>query len=243
MTKWIVMLIVVVATTACNKMNVENTRLLAENDSLKNQIENDKIVADKLFAITQLIDEIEVDRLGLSVNLETGMDPADYEQKVKSIQQSIKVASEKISSLSKSNNTYASMIKKYEKQIQAKAKEIMELNSLVSQYKEQNEGLISKVDLQNIEIEDKSTLIEIKEQELYLIEAKVQELVKQAELSEAEAYFAKGEAYYLAASRTKLAPKKRQETLKEALGLYEQAEKLGVSEASSKIKEIKDQIN
>lgn len=224
---------------ACNDLEQNNAKLLAENDSLKIQIENDRLVSQKLLVITNLIDEIEKDQMGLSINLETGIDPDDYEKKVNAIQKSMQEASKKISSLSKVNSSYAALIKKYEKELATKANEILKLNVLVSQITEENEGLISKVDLQNAEIEQKSQLIEAKQQELILIEAKVQELVKQAEITQAEAYFARGEAYYLAATRTKLAPKKKQITLNEALAYYEQAEKLGVTEATTKINQIK----
>lgn len=227
---------------ACNDLEENNAKLLAENDSLKIQIENDKLVTQKLLNITNLIDQIERDQMGLSLNLETGIDPEDYESKINAIQKTMLEASKKINSLAKVNSSYSALIKKYEKDLAAKANEIIKLNVLVAQIKEENEGLISKVDLQNAEIEEKSQLIEAKKQELELIEAKVQELVKQAEISQAEAFYARGEAYFLAATRTKLAPKKKQVTLNEALSYYEQAEKLGVTEATSKISQIKSMV-
>ncbi|MEQ8925792.1 MAG: hypothetical protein RLO81_08265 [Fulvivirga sp.] len=233
-------LLVAVAAISCNDdLKNENSELLSQIDSLKIQIDNDKVVAEKLIALTTIIDQIEKDKLALSINLETGINPDDYEKKMLDIQKSIQAAGKKIMDLSKVNTTYTSMIKKYEKEIAEKANELVKLNLLVDQYKEENQGLISKVDLQNLEIIEKNQLIETKKQELELIEAKVQELVKLAELTQSEAYFAKGEAYYLAATRTKLAPKKKQATLNEAISYFEQAEKMGNTQASDKIKDIK----
>ncbi|QSE97869.1 hypothetical protein [Fulvivirga lutea] len=242
MKQTIIALLVAVAAFSCNDdLKNENAQLLSELDSLKIQIENDKLVSDKLVAITKIIDQIEKDKFALSINLETGINSDDYERKMQDIQNSIQLAGKKIKDLSKVNSTYASIIKKYEKEIAEKASDIVKLNMLVAQYQEDNQGLISKVDLQNLEIIEKNQLIETKQQELALIEAKVQELVKQAELTQAEAYFAKGEAYYLAATRTKLAPRKKQATLNEALTYFEQAEKMGITQATDKIKEIKAQ--
>lgn len=242
MKRTLLLLLMGLTIMACNDLKNENFKLLAENDSLKIQIENDKLISQKLLSITNLIDEIEKSQMGLSINLESGIDPEDYEQKINNIQKSMVEASKKINSLSKVNSSYSALIKKYERDIAAKVNEIMKLNVLVAQISEENEGLITKVDLQNAEINEKNQQIETRQQELALIEAKVQELVNQAVLSQAEAFYAKGEAYYLAATRTKLAPRKKQVTLHEALSYYEQAEKLGVTEATNKISQIKSMV-
>ena len=97
--------------------------------------------------------------------------------------------------------------------------------------------------LQDAEIADKQTQIEAKTQELAFIEARVQELMIQSKVSEADAYyFTRAVAVEEAANRTKLAPRKKKETLKEAVELYKKALSLGKNEAQAKIDELEKRL-
>lgn len=91
-------------------------------------------------------------------------------------------------------------------------------------------------------LEDKESEILSKQQELALIEARIQELMIQSKMSEADAYYARASAVEEAANRTKLAPKKKKETLKEAVELYKKALSLGKNEAQAKIDELEKKI-
>jgi hypothetical protein len=77
---------------------------------------------------------------------------------------------------------------------------------------------------------------------LALIEAKIQELMIQSKMSEADAYYARAQAVEEAANRTKLAPRKKKETLKEAVELYKKALSMGKTEAQAKIDELEPKI-
>jgi hypothetical protein len=65
----------------------------------------------------------------------------------------------------------------------------------------------------------------------------------QSKLSEADSYYARAEAVEEAANRTKLAPRKKKETLKEAIELYKKAQSLGNTKAQAKIDELTKRVN
>ncbi len=90
----------------------------------------------------------------------------------------------------------------------------------VDKYRNENQNLVSTVNMQEAELTDKQSQIDAKTQELALIEARVQELMIQSKMTEADAYFARAQAVEEAANRTKLAPKKKKETYREAIELY-----------------------
>jgi hypothetical protein len=96
--------------------------------------------------------------------------------------------------------------------------------------------------LQEAEIADKQTQIDSKNQELALIEARVQELMIQSKITDADAYFTRAQAVEEAANRTRLAPRKKKETLKEAVELYKKALSLGKNEAQDKITELEKKL-
>jgi hypothetical protein len=96
--------------------------------------------------------------------------------------------------------------------------------------------------MQEAELNDKQAQIEAKQQELALIEARIQELMVQSKMSEADSYFARGQAVEEAANRTKLAPRKKKDTLKEALELYKKALSLGNDKAKAKVDELEKRV-
>ena len=116
------------------------------------------------------------------------------------------------------------------------------LQEQVEQFRNENENLIITVNLQDAEIADKQDQIEAKSQELALIEARVQELMIQSKVSEGDAYYMRAMAIETAANRTRLAPRKKRETMREALELYKKALSLGKSEARAKINELEPRL-
>ncbi|MEQ9166543.1 MAG: hypothetical protein RLO12_09820 [Fulvivirga sp.] len=244
MKKLFILPVLILAFASCNtkQLETENAALKAAMDSLNIQIENDKVVGEQLAKVSALMDSIDKERNSLRINLETGIKPDDYETRMKGIQQYLKDTREQLSDMEKNNTSYSALVRKLQKELVSKNTEITNLQNQVALYQEENQGLISKVNLQSVEIEDKNEMIMIKEQELALIEAKMQELMIKAEVSEADAFFARGEAMELAADRTKLAPKKRKETYQEALELYKKSQSLGNTFAQAKIEALQKKI-
>ena len=64
----------------------------------------------------------------------------------------------------------------------------------------------------------------------------------QSKISEADAFYTRAVAVEEAANRTKLAPRKKKQTLKEAVELYRKALSLGKNEAQAKITEIEKRL-
>ena len=126
--------------------------------------------------------------------------------------------------------------------LEERNKEIAQLNEHVDQLRNENQNLITTVGLQEAELTDKEAQILAKQQELALIEAKIQELMISSKVSEADGYYARAQAVEEAANRTKLAPKKKKETYTEAIELYKKALSLGKEEAQAKITELEKKI-
>src|SRR5690606_9113046 len=173
----------------------------------------------------------------------------DYASRMKDINNYVKDTERKIDDLektlssSKANaRSYAKTIQKLKADLEAKTQEIVGLQEQVEKYRNENQNLITTVGMQEAELIDKQSEIEAKTQELALIEARVQELMIQSKMSEADAYFARAAAVEEAANRTKLAPKKKKETLREAIELYKKSLSLGKAEAQARIEELEKRI-
>src|SRR5690606_18083731 len=123
-----------------------------------------------------------------------------------------------------------------------KTDEIAFLEEEVDRFRRENESLMITVNLQDAELADKQELLDARTQELAFIEARVQELLIQAKMSEADAYYTRAEAIEMAAQRTRLAPRKRRETMREALELYRKAHSLGHEEAEAKITALEERL-
>jgi len=195
------------------------------------------------------MDSIDANRQLLRVNMVEGTTYDDYTSRMKDLNNYVKDTQSKIEELEKSlkkskgaANAYAATIKKLKADLEAKNTEILNLQAQVDKYRNENENLVQTVTLQTKEIEDQEAEIAAKRQELALIEARIQELMVQSKMSEADGYFARAVAVEEAANRTKLAPRKKKETLKEALELYKKSLSLGKAEAQAKITELEQKM-
>ncbi len=218
----------------------ENTKLQSQVDSLKFELQTTQELAQTLTDVGVLMDSIDASRQLLRVNMVEGTTYDDYSSRMKDINNYVKDTQSKIEDLEKalkkskgSSNAFSATIKKLKADLEERSKEITNLQGQVEQLSNENRNLITTTELQEAELSDKEAQIEAKGQELALIEARVQEIMIQSKMSEADSYYARGEAVEEAANRTKLAPKKKRETLKEALELYKKAQSLGNSNAQA----------
>jgi uncharacterized phage infection (PIP) family protein YhgE len=238
---------VVALFAACD--NGEKVALQSKVDSLKVELEASQKVAATLNEVGILMDSIDASRQLLRVNMVEGTTYDDYKSRMKDINGYVKDTQKKIDDLEKSlsssqskNSTNAKLIKKLKADIETKSQEIASLQEQVDKFRSENQNLITTVGMQEAELSDKSAQIETKNQELALIEARVQEMMIQSKMSEADAYFARGQAVEEAARRTQLAPRKRKETYKEAIELYKKSLSLGKTEAQEKITALEKKI-
>jgi chromosome segregation ATPase len=228
----------------------EAERLKGQVDSLQNELQVSQQMAQTLQEVGTLMDSIDASRQMLRVNVIEGTTYSDYTSRMKDLNNYVKETQSKIGDLEKSlkkskanNNAFASTIKKLKADLETKNQEIGALQQRVEELGNLNENMKITIDMQEAELNDKSAQIEEKTQELALIEARIQELMIQSKMSEADSYFARGEAVEEAANRTKLAPRKKKETYKEALELYKKALSLGSDKAQAKITELEKKIN
>lgn len=227
----------------------EKEELKSQVDSLKRELQTSQEMAETLTEVGTLMDSIDASRQLLRVNMVEGTTYDDYSSRMKDINAYVRETQEKIAALEKSlrtskasGATFSSTIKKLKADLESRTQEIAMLQEQVEKYRSENENLINTVGLQEAEIADKQAQIETKNQELALIEARVQELMIQSKVSEADAYYTRAQAVEEAANRTKLAPRKKKETLKEAVELYRKSLSLGKSEAQGKIEELEQKL-
>ncbi|MBL7856146.1 MAG: hypothetical protein JNM57_00540 [Cyclobacteriaceae bacterium] len=227
----------------------EKERLQSQVDSMRVELEVSQKMAQTLTEVGTLMDSIDASRQLLRVNMVEGTSYNNYTSRMRDLNSYVKDTQSKIDDLEKSlksskstSNAYAKTIKKLKADLESKTQEIAQLQETVEKYRNENQNLISTVGMQEAELADKNTMIETKNQELALIEARIQELMVQSKMSEADAYYARGQAVEEAANRTKLAPKKKKETYKEAIELYKKAQSLGNTQAEAKITELSKKI-
>jgi chromosome segregation ATPase len=232
---------------ACNSN--DKAELQSKVDSLKIELETSQRMAKTLQDVGVLMDSIDANRQLLRINMVEGTTYDNYTSRMNDLNNYVRETEKRISSLekdlkkSRSNAaTFSSAIKKLKADLEKKSNEITALQEQVERYRNENQNLVQTISLQEAELNEKAELIQSKEQELALIEARIQELMINAKVTEADAYYARGEAVEEAANRTKLAPKKKKETYKEAIELYKKALSLGKEEAKKKIAELEKKI-
>ncbi len=227
----------------------EREMLQTQVDSLKVELETSQAMAQTLTEVGSMMDSIDASRQLLRVDMVEGTTYGDYTSRMKDINSYVKETQKKVDDLEKSLKTssansaaFSKTIKRLKADLETKTQEIAALQEQVDKYRSENQNLITTVGMQEAELADKSTEIETKTQELALIEARIQELMIQSKMTEADAYYARGQAVEEAAARTKLAPRKKKETLREAIELYKKALSLGKAEAQEKITALESKI-
>ncbi|NOT73894.1 MAG: hypothetical protein HOP08_03125 [Cyclobacteriaceae bacterium] len=228
----------------------EKEKMKSQLDSLQNELQVSQQMSQTLQEVGTLMDSIDASRQVLRVNMVEGTTYAAYTSRMKDLNNYVKETQSKIGDLekslkkSKSNaNAFAATVKKLKADLETKNNEIALLQTKVQELGTQNENMKITIDLQEAELNDKSAQIETKTQELALIEAKIQELMIQSKMSESDSYFARGQAVEEAANRTKLAPRKKKDTYKEAIELYKKALSLGNDKAQARIDELEKKVN
>jgi chromosome segregation ATPase len=227
----------------------EKETLQNKVDSLTVELEKSHQASQSLAEIGTLLDSIDATRQLLRVNLVEGTPYDDYAGRMEDLHEYIRSSQERIEKLEQSLQSSEANAKAFSKtitqlkaELAKKGREMAFLEEQVEKFRHENENLIITVNLQDAEIADKQEQIDARTQELALIEARVQELMIQAKVSEAEAYYTRAQAIETAAERTRLAPRKKKETIKEALDLYRKSLSLGKTEAQAKISELEARL-
>jgi chromosome segregation ATPase len=242
-------LLSVLALALMNCSKEAETKLQTKVDSLQNELETSQKMAQTLIDVGVLMDSIDANRQVLRMNMMEGTTFDNYTNRMEDLNKYVKSTEKKISDLekelkkSKSNTNYfATLVKNLKAEIEKKNLEIAMLNDMVEKYQADNENLIKVNEMQEAEIVSKEEDLAAKQQELALIEARIQELMLASKVSDAEQWYARGVAVEQAAAKIKLAPRKRKETLREALDYYKKSLSLGHEPAKAKIDALEKEL-
>lgn len=241
------LLVLIISFSCVPKADKEKVEM--ENEELKAELNRAQVAITTLEEVGALMDSIDKARNALKIQLEAGTNYDDYLLRMQDINEYVNNTASKIEELeqelnksSSQSQAYARTISRLKKDIKAKTAEIQQLQTSVEKYKKENTSLLNMVDIQEAEIADLNEEIELKMEELVFIEARVEEMMKKAQMSEADSYFALGEALEEAARRTKLAPKKKKQTYREAIEYYKKSLAFGREDAQEKIDALEKKI-
>lgn len=245
----IILLMAVLALCLAGCQSKEKDQLRTEVDSLRQQLSANEKMASTLEDVGELLDSIDANRQLLRINVVEGTTYNDYKARMEDLNKYVKETENKITNLEQAAGksqqlaaAYAKMIKKMKADLQQQTFMIADLQEAVNKYRNENQNLVELASYQEAELNDKQQQIEAKQQELAALEERIQSVMVQSKVSEADGYYARAQAVEETANRTKLAPKKKKETLQQALDLYKKAESLGKKEATAKVKELEDQL-
>lgn len=237
------MMIGVIAALLFSSCNVkENKELKAKVDSLSTELVASQKAAATLNEVGIMLDSIESSRLVLRSGVVEGTGYADYAGRMRNLNDYVKMTQNKIEELEasliktkNSSSVYAAMVQKLKGELESSTQQIAALQSEVERYRTENQTLYGTVVKKDSLLATNAEMIKVKEQDIATLEIKVQNVTTASIVTKADLLYEQGVALELAASRTKLAPRKKKETQREALELYKQSFSLGKQEAKDKI--------
>ncbi|MFM9075750.1 MAG: hypothetical protein ACKORJ_09350 [Bacteroidota bacterium] len=224
--------------------------LQVQLDSMRNELETSQEMARTLNEVGVLMDSIDANRQALRLNMVEGATYDEYVSRMQGLNKYVRDTQGKIGDLEKALrksrakiNAFQTTIKNLKAEIEVKNKQIAELKDQVEKFRNENRNLVQLAEMPEAEMTAQDEQIEAKRKELEIIEQKIQKILKSAQVSEADGYFARGQATEEAANRTKLAPKKKRSSLDEALMLYRKAASLGHTQAKAAADRLEKELD
>lgn len=237
--------ILVIFFAGCNTQEI--ARLQSENDSLRNELSSRSNVLTSLKDVRGLLDSIDASRNSLRTNLSEGTSYEEFTERLKDINEFVKMSEDKINLIQNAlknskqeASAYLMLVDALKSEVQLHREQIVVLKDQVDKYTAENQDLLEKINLKENEVKDINIKISEKQQELVLLEARIEAMVKSFKVTEADAYYARARAVEEVANRTRLAPSKKRETYKEALELYKRSLSLGKLEAKEDITRLQN---
>lgn len=246
--KLILGVIAIAFLSSCNVK--ENKELKAKVDSLNVELITSKQTAAVLHEVSVMLDSIESSRLILRSGVVEGTGYNDYAGRMRNLNTYIKDTQIKLdemeASLKKTRNSsaaYAAMVKKLKTELETSTQQVAALQIEVEKFRADNQLMARTVVQKDSLLNNNAEIIKVKEQDIATLETKVQDISTNATLTQADLLYAQGQALETAAARTKLAPRKKKDTQREALELYKQSFSLGKQEAKVKIEELEKEVS
>ncbi len=217
-------------------------------DSLKAELLVNHNLAEVMVDVGVLMDSIDANRHVLHTRMVEGTSYESYVARLRDINQYVVKTQRKLLALEKTvkksnDKAYQSAIKKLRADLDLREHEVMALNEQVNRYKNENDNLLRTVSLQKSEIQDKLEQIKIKQEETTQLQNQVSQLLVKSRLDEGESYYARAVAVEETANRTKFAPKKKKNTMTQALELYRMAQFYGKDGAEAKVQELEKRLS
>lgn len=241
----IIGLIVLTLLNCSNEKEVlisEKTDLIAKVDSLSLELQSAQKASATLVQAMSLMDSIDMGRKLLRVTLENSDSQQDFIEHLNELKSYVTQTTQQIATLEKAvkdskatQNSYAISLKKLKAELELQKTDIATLEAKLNNEKDNNQKLLALNNIQSETILNQDEMIEAKTMELELLDQQIAAMKSAFQISEADSYFTRGEAYALAAQRTKLAPNKKKSTYKQALENYQKALELGREDAKPKI--------
>lgn len=224
----------------------EKQQLLSKVDSLQVELQTSQQMATTLQEVGTLLDSIDATRQVLRTNVIEGTSYADYEDRLSELNAYIRESQDKLTELEKSMKksavNYSATIKRLKKDLALRNEQLAALELEVTKFKNENQLLTSSLNEKTLAMAEQQQLIQLKEENIAELEAKVAEVNIASKTSKAELYYAQAAALETAADRTKFAPKKKKETQREALELYKMSLSLGHVQAQEKIAQLEKEL-
>ena len=225
----------------------EKAQLHQKVDSLTVELQASRKVEATMNEIGVLIDSIDVSRQALNTKMVEGTSYADYLNRLKDINSSIRDTQKKLqvmeSSMKKSNNVSAASIRRLKADLELRSNEIIALQLDIAKMREENRTLAVTINQKDSIVSSKDEVIKVKESDITSLQGQVKDINEDSKNKVANLYFAQAQALETAASRTKFAPRKKKETKREALELYKLSLSLGKVEAQAKIDALEKDLS
>lgn len=248
MKKTMLMLSVVGVMMSCSNLKKQE-RMQDVVDSLRAELATNQKLTATLTEVGSLIDSIDANRKMLRLSMAEGTNYDTYTSRMWEINQYVHQAQRKIESLERESADakgrsidLSRAISKLKSDLNARSQELAAVKELVEQYKNENVNLVSTVNLQKAELDDKLQQLKTKQDEMNNLQAQINELLIKSTADQGDAYFARAVAVEETANRTKFAPRKKKNTRKEALELYKLALAFGKEEAKERIAGLEKKI-
>jgi uncharacterized protein YgiM (DUF1202 family) len=224
----------------------ENTMLKGKIDSLNSVVEENGKTFTLLGEVGAMLDSIEHNRMFLNAGVLEPTNQVNYIDRLKNLNAYVQATENKLVELEskvKKNSGYASMVQKLTTELTGAKEQIAALQVDVERANEKNMLLTKTISQKDSLLVATHEVVKSKEQDIAGLETKVQENNKTSISTQADLYYAQGQALELAAARTKFAPRKRKETKREALELYKRAYSLGKADSKQKIEALEKELS
>ncbi len=240
-------LAVLISASSCHVKETE--RLRTTVDSLQTELKTSVEVAQTLSEVGVLMDSIDRNRNVLNTNMVEGTSYTNYTARLAELNDYVKKTVNKIASLeevvrkSKSNNShYATTIKKLKSDLESRSLQLIALQQEVENVRTENKQLVETIQIKEGELLKRAEMIQLNQESIALLEKRIDEISKQSSVDQADAYYKQAQALEIAAQRTRLAPRRKKATNREALELYKLAATLGKTEAEARIAKLEKSI-